>query len=209
VGCRRQLAHAYFSDTILLWAPYELPVVESFLDSVLQFFCEALSNGLPLRGCITFGDAIMDQDQGVFLGEPIIEGSWGEAAQEWVGVAFGPSLERPPFGWVGALRHVIPFAQHIKAGKDDCVLTIALDWPRRWRAVYARRAGVGASECLSRLNTIAGFERYYEKADLLVRASSEDESWWETADFSKLALAGHTAPENAYGKQQRDSAEGG
>ena len=130
VGGRRYLQYAYFSDTIMLWTKYELPVMESFLDSVTDFFCAALSRGLPLRGCITFGQAIMDRDQGVFLGEPIIEGARGEAAQNWVGVSFGPSLQSGTgrYGWVGDLRHVRPFHDHLKPGQAGLVDNFVLDW---------------------------------------------------------------------------------
>lgn len=189
VGCRRTLQHAYFSDTVFLWVKYELPVMQSFLDSVLDFFCEALVRDLPMRGCITFGDAIMKPNEGVFLGDPIIEGARGEAAQSWLGVSFGPSVNQPEYGWLGSLRHVIPYHDHAKPGKESFVEPLVLDWPRRWRDAYSDRPC--ATEKLAQLNTDARFSGYYDGASKLVSHSVVCDAWWESFDFKSKAYGGH------------------
>lgn len=203
VGGYRTLSHAYFSDTILLWVKHETFVMESFLDSVLQFFCEALARQIPIRGCIAFGKAAMDRSRGIFLGEPIIEGYRGESAQKWLGISFAPSLQQPPFGWVGSLHHVIPFSRHLKPGLEALVVPLVLDWPRRWRDDYASRVGADAATQLSRMDVEPRFAEYYSNATRLVEVSEQGEAWWESANPQSLSISfgGHFASPREYSQR--------
>jgi hypothetical protein len=45
-----EINHAYFSDTILLWSPYQHVYVPSFFDACISMVQESLAVGLPLRG---------------------------------------------------------------------------------------------------------------------------------------------------------------
>jgi len=193
--CLRTLQFAYFSDTIMIWVKYEFPVVESFLSSVLDFFCEALLRGLPMRACITFGEAIMRPKDGIFLGEPIIEAARGEQAQSWLGISFGPSVNQQRYGWLGSLRHVIPYHHHTKPSKESLVENLVLDWPRRWRDAYSDHCT--AIEMLAKLNTDSRFTEYYDKALMLVDHSTKSVAWWETFDFQSKAYCGYYAPANS------------
>jgi hypothetical protein len=196
IGGHRHLQYAYFSDTVLIWTKYDIPIIESFLDSILEFFCEALIMGIPLRGCVTFGKAIMDSERSIFLGEPIIEGYLGEGAQSWVGVSFGPSLSRYP--WLGALRHVIPFNRQIKDGKEKLVKPLVLDWPRRWRESFALRHGRSPNAQLNLLNTDSRFSRYYTTAQLMIFDSEQNQEWWKNYDFNSQTFFGHALPQEEY-----------
>lgn len=178
-----QIEHAYFSDTILLWCPYQLAM--PFYDVCVEFVCEALARELPVRGCISFGEAIMDRKRGIFLGKPIIEAARGEAAQSWLGVSFGPSLDTPEFSYLGDLRLVLPFEQQIKPDKGDLVVPLALDWPRRWRGKFSS----DPVDQLDRLDVDPQFSVYYETARRFAHFSSANPEWWTKYDFEKRAFA--------------------
>jgi len=192
IGGYRHLEYAYFSDTIMLWCKYEQPLMESFILSVADFFCAALAKGLALRGCITFGSAIMDRQRGVFLGEPIIEAARGESAQSWVGASFGPSLQSQAgrFGWLGDLRHVRPFSGHTKAGKADLVDQFVLDWPRRWTDSFQASNGSPIA-AIDALDTATEFRSYYAPARALIEKLDSDPAWWKSFDRRDCAIAGH------------------
>ncbi|MGZ5435670.1 MAG: hypothetical protein ACXWID_09405 [Pyrinomonadaceae bacterium] len=178
------IEHTYFSDTILLWCPYHPAMSIPFFDVCLDFVCEALARELPIRGCISFGEAIMDRKLGVFLGNPIVEAARGEAAQSWLGVSFGPSLDTPEFSYLGDLRMVLPFDQQIKQDKGDLVTPLALDWPRRWRDKFQ-------TDPISQLNSLdvdLRFSAYYETARHFCAFSAANPEWWKKYDFDKRAF---------------------
>ena len=79
---------AYFSDTILLWCPLVPPAVADFVERCSDLVCEALSMNIPLRGAITLGDAVLDNETGFFIGKPIVEAHHVESGQEWIGLTF-------------------------------------------------------------------------------------------------------------------------
>ena len=178
------IRHAYFSDTILLWCPYHAAMSMPFYDVCLDFVCEALARELPVRGCIAFGEAIMDSKRGVFLGQPIIEAARGESAQSWAGVSFGPSLDTPEFSYLGDLRLVLPFERQIKHGKSEWVTPLALDWPRRWRDKF----NTDPIDQLDKLDADPRFSVYYETARTFARFSAANPEWWKNYDFDKRAF---------------------
>jgi hypothetical protein len=155
-----------------------------FYDVCLDFVCEALARELPVRGCIAFGEAILDSKRGVFLGQPIIEAARGESAQSWAGVSFGPSLDRPEFSYLGDLRLVLPFEQQIKHGKSEWVTPLALDWPRRWRDKFK----TDPIDQLDKLDADPRFSVYYETARTFARFSAANSEWWKNYDFDKRAF---------------------
>ena len=130
------LHSAYFSDTIMLWAEYDDLRFQVAVDIVLDFFCDCLKNGLPLRGAVAFGEAVMDLPNGIFLGQPIIEAARAEAAQRWSGCGFGPSLD--DFPRLGPVDRFMPYSAHVKAGREEYLRELVLDWPRRWRSSLAQ-----------------------------------------------------------------------
>ena len=68
------LNHAFFSDTFLLWIEIKSflnPLIGGFLEKCSIVFCEALKRGIPLRGTISVGTAIMDKEKRIFLGKPL------------------------------------------------------------------------------------------------------------------------------------------
>ena len=81
--------YAYFSDTILLWHPLVPPFVDDFIGRCGDLVCEALAMNIPLRGALTLGDAVLSSDADFYLGEPIVEATKLEKAQNWMGLTFG------------------------------------------------------------------------------------------------------------------------
>lgn len=129
-------ASMYFSDTMLMWCTWHEMTFDIAIDSVLDFFCESLILDLPLRGAVSFGQAIMDPRHGVFLGEPIIEAYKAEEGQKWAGISFGPSVARPQGGDrrnIGPPHRFLRYKAQIKDPADETVYPLALDWPRRFR----------------------------------------------------------------------------
>jgi hypothetical protein len=139
---------AYFSDTILLWMPYDPVRCGAFVDLSINFFCIALSLGVPLRGALSIGDLYMDGARGVFLGAPIVEAARAESAQAWCGYSLGPSFKRYPC--------LVPedrfrdSTAHIKAGQEEAVLPIGIDWTFHWRSLFRDRTIASVADTFRR-----------------------------------------------------------
>ncbi len=130
------LRHQYFSDTIILWTPLLPEFISPFCARCADLVCESILMGLPLRGAITSGSAILNRNKGVFLGTPIIEAARVEAQQNWIGVSFGPSCTEPSVQL--ALHPDLlqqNYTQHFKTKGtfNKWISLMTLDWPRRAR----------------------------------------------------------------------------
>jgi hypothetical protein len=130
------LRHQYFSDTIILWTPLLPEFISPFCARCADVVCESILMGLPLRGAITSGSAILNRNKGVFLGTPIIEAARVEAQQNWIGVSFGPSCTEPTVQL--ALHPDLlqqHYTQHFKTTDkfNKWMSLMTLDWPRRAR----------------------------------------------------------------------------
>lgn len=78
--------YTYFSDTILLWHPLVPAFVDDFVTRCSELICDALAMGIPLRGAITLGDAVLSRDSDFFIGTPIVEAARLEKSQNWIGL---------------------------------------------------------------------------------------------------------------------------
>jgi hypothetical protein len=76
--------HAYFSDTILLWCPLVPAFAAIFVERCADMIGEALSMGIPLRGAVTLGDAVLDEKTSTYIGKPIVEAAMLEKGQDWI-----------------------------------------------------------------------------------------------------------------------------
>jgi hypothetical protein len=166
--------HAYFSDTVLFWADYS-PITLSRLAEVAgEAVCISIELGLPLRGAIAIGEAVMDNERKTYIGEPLIELAATEKAQEWIGVSFGPSLMMGSHAHGLFMHAFLPFKSHIKAGHEHLVPGLTLDWPRRWRE----------SRTLNIIDTMHGldadpqFRSYYENTRRFVAFSEANHDWF-------------------------------
>jgi hypothetical protein len=166
---RLPIRFAYFSDTLLIWAPFHNAFVGTFLDRCSSLFCNALRIGFPLRGAISVGEVILHKKSNTFLGEPLVEAARLEAAQDAIGVALGISVRVigfPP-------DRVQKFEPPVKVGKYDLLSGLVLDWPRHWRDF----CDGFAVEKLQELRA-EGFSKYYDSAIDFVQYSEMNAMWF-------------------------------
>lgn len=168
------IRYAYFSDSILLWIPYQAEFVEAFLDRTLNMFCEALRLELPLRGAVAAGVAILHKKSNTFLGEPLVEAARVHDAQQWVGTSFGASIKSQsspiPFSPYQVMLYDAPVKDK---GRADLLSGIVLDWPRRWRELQ----GSSARQAVQSMRS-DGFEVYYDTAIAFIDSSDRDPEWF-------------------------------
>lgn len=169
----------YASDTIVIWTHNRFPKARNIspeeiaqrqkdpefgwnyhpipLDHFLGICCEVISKGielgLPLRGAIATGEAIMDQERGVFLGKPMIDAARMEKNQKIIGIAMCES----------ALQQKIPNrfkllqSSHLKDPQKSSYGGYVIDWPRHWRKT--RNNDIGS--IITAMNTNPVFSEYY------------------------------------------------
>lgn len=159
-----------FSDTILLWCSYRPLAAGLAIDVAIDFFCQCLHAGIPLRGAASIGELIMDQERGVFLGRPIVEAARAENAQRWCGFSLGPSFREYPMLCPG--NRLLPFEAHIKAGRAAQVLNIGVDWTWHWQRLFPEDPLPSFIERYKR----TGNETYWDNT-LAFKSLAETEDW--------------------------------
>ena len=147
----------------------------SFLQTCMEFFCQAIISGIPLRGCISTGLAIMDHTKSIYIGEPIVEAARGEPAQNSLGIAFGKSFNNshPVYN-----KYFIPYLNHLK--QDDkrtkFLSPMMLDWARYWRGSPDFK-DYDFFECINKMNTDEKCGSYYENAIKFFEFSKTHKNW--------------------------------
>lgn len=124
--------HAHFSDTIILWAPLVQHFIAPFIARCADLLCEALRIGVPLRGALSVGKAVLHERTSTFVGAPIVEAAKLEQAQDWIGACLGPSMLAADVAREFDPNLVIPYRVPFKKGRAGLVSGLALDWPRRY-----------------------------------------------------------------------------
>jgi len=152
--------HAHFSDTILLWVPLVQHFIAPFIARCGDMVCEALRMGLPLRGALAAGPAVLHSRTGTFVGAPLVEAARLEQAQDWLGVSLGASMLAPDISREFDPNLVLPYAVPFKKGKSQVSADLALDWPRRFRA----RFGTDPVEAVRAVDTSPLHRVYYDNA---------------------------------------------
>lgn len=195
---------AYASDSILLWANRTWPEVakesheafetladnpadgwkyhpipcDNFLDVCNDLMCCGLEVGLPLRGAIAIGDAVLDQSRNIFLGKPIVEAARLESGQRLVGASFCTSMAAQAI----PQRFAVKFDKHIKESHRPLWGGAMLDWPRHWRRT--RKANL--SEVISALNTDPRYAPYYDNTLELVAFSQYFAGQFESLEETSI-----------------------
>ena len=123
------ISNAYFSDSLLFWTRYSKMSLPSFTHCIAEAICFGIETELPLRGAIAVGEAILDEDGGIFLGDPLVEVARTERTQEWIGVSFGPSFEKPGFNDGFQLHTILPYKSHYKDRANRYATGMTVDWP--------------------------------------------------------------------------------
>ena len=200
-----KLEYSYASDTILVWCEFNRFNIVPFLECITTLFCSALEVDMPLRGAITFGDAILSKTKSIYIGKPIIEGALCEKKQAWIGVSFGYSLlANVEFGWLGNLKNITPFSEHIKtrdgeqnATSQYMITNIVLDWPR---FIRTERKAEEISQWLdSKANCLLlppSVKEYYALTNRFMKYSQEHSNWHYNFDFQQSRLGGYFEDES-------------
>ena len=168
------LNHAFFSDTFMLWVEHDdftQATLGGFLEKCSIIFCEALKRKIPLRGIVSRGTAIMDEENKIYLGTPIVEAARAEPTQEWLGVTLAKSCEE---FHLSDIRYILPYDKHIKEGQDMWVSKLALDWPRWWREQEIEKAQL----IINSMDTEPQCHKYYENTNKFITYSEKGDEIW-------------------------------
>lgn len=189
--------YAYFSDTILLWVPLERVFAAAFVTRCADLMCEALMMGVPLRGAISIGEAVMHQSTNTYIGKPLAEAAQLEKGQGWLGIAFAHSATWAPFVAELDGPSLIEYAVPMKPNYVDFASPVVVDWPRAWRDKYSG----SPQDALAALNTDSRFARYYENAMEFANHSEVHHDWWKHPETispdAKLRLVPYSEIQNA------------
>lgn len=154
----------------------------SFLQACMDFFCQATIAGIPLRGCVSTGLAIMNPNKSTYLGSPLVEAARGEAAQNAIGIAFGKSFNNahPVYN-----DYFIPYLAHIKEkSKEDGFLSpMMLDWAKYWRRNYKQD---DLKTCIGNMNKDPRFSAYYDNAIKFFEFSDNHNDWSHKIDLNGI-----------------------
>ena len=154
-----RLQGAYASDSLTLWANHEFRAAhgltseqksekmknpsfewqyhpipnDRIIDVCNELICHSLEIGLPVRGALTSGEAVLDKTRSIFLGQPIIDAVQMEGAQRFIGASLAKSITTA----ASPSAFLIPYCAHIKREAKIEILSLfsdyVLDWPRYWR----------------------------------------------------------------------------
>lgn len=174
------MKHAFFSDTFIIWVEYmDLfgMSLRGFYEKCMHIFTEAIKRGIPLRGAISRGKAIMDEEKRLYLGQPIVEAARAEAAQNWMGIGITRSCQEAA---ISEARLLLPYTEHIKEdyiknGKYILFTACALDWPKYWRNTQDGNV----IPIIKDMIDDAAFSSYYDNAIKFVDYSKENDTFWE------------------------------
>jgi hypothetical protein len=200
VGIFSKTHGAYASDSILLWANRTWPEArdkspedierlskdpakgwafhptpcDNFLDVCNDLMCCGLETGLPLRGAISMGEAVLDGNKNIFLGHPIIEAARLERGQRFIGASLCKSFVNQTI----PKRYLQQFDMHLKDGYAEQYGGFVLDWPRHWRKT---RSG-DLSQIIKEMNNDAQFSAYYENTLDLIAHSDKFAAQFESKE---------------------------
>lgn len=171
-----EVRFVYFSDTIILWTPYHEESFSFFVTICSEFMVDAIDIGLPLRGALTVGDAIMERKKGIFLGEPLIEAARLEKAQNWIGVTFGTSFNKKNIheAMINFTDIQINYTSQMKEGYENLNSRIVLDWPRKMRE--QKKTELIISKLTSAMN-LTDKKIYYENTFAYFDHSDKNQNW--------------------------------
>lgn len=161
--------YAFFSDTFIIWIEYnELlqPRIGGFYEKCSTIFIEAIKKGIPLRGSIARGTAIMDEKNKLFLGKPLEETAKAEPAQQWLGIGITKSCKN---SHPTEARYLFPFNEHIKKGKECLFNSVVLDWAKYFRETE----NDNPMKYINQMNTDDKYSIYYKNTKKYIRLSRE------------------------------------
>jgi hypothetical protein len=128
------IKYSYFSDTIIFWTPGIKSSVSPFIAKCADLLCEALKLNMPLRGAISFGEAVMSKTNNTYVGQAFVEAAKIESSQKWIGVSFGSNFSLPENRSEIYEELLVPlYTKHYKNIVQCPRPYLALDWVTRWK----------------------------------------------------------------------------
>jgi hypothetical protein len=157
------------------WMYHPIPC-DNFLSICSEIMCHSIEIGLPLRGALSIGDAILDLEQNVFLGQPLIESVSFEKEQRCIGAGFTSSFMKE----IIPERYKIPFNKHLKEEAYDAQSKgFVLDWPRHWRKT--RR-----TDLIDALKKLGLRDDYYNITKEIITISNDRKQLFETPEYTRI-----------------------
>lgn len=169
------LGNAYFSDTLLFWTDYNELAVPSFSSLIADAICFGIEIELPLRGAIAVGHAELDSNEGIYIGNPLVEAARTEVAQRWIGASFGPSFSDPDFNKGFHLHTILPYKSHYKQADNKHATGMTIDWPRHWRET--RKTGI--EPLIAAMDIEPDYSRYYSNTQKYIQFSERNHDWFK------------------------------
>jgi hypothetical protein len=158
----------YFSDSIVFWSKFDYRRFRLFCDICAEFFCEIMNLGIPLRGGITCGEAFMDKNKKIYVGQPLIEAVRVENSQDWIGVSFGPSFDSKPYKYFFLNPKTMLFYKlHTKPGFSQFIPGFVLDWPNKWNEMFKKPI----LKQINEMNIDNKYLRYYDNTASFIKYS--------------------------------------
>lgn len=172
---------AYASDSFIVWAHSYFPVARGlsaperdklssdpktgwaylpvpcdiFLNICCELFCVGLECGLPLRGAISRGEAILDRRSGFFIGEPLVEAASLEKTQAALALGFCESFMEQHV----PARFLFQFSGHMKPSAVPDWSGQTLAWGRHWAST---RSSNPCEAVKSLAYSAGGASQYYK-----------------------------------------------
>lgn len=92
----KRIKFTIFSDSIFIFSKDDsFTNLRYFLTYVKRVMRMALRAEIPLKGAIAYGDIIVDEEQNLFCGQPIIDAYLLEEDLQYMGVVFHHTFEEP------------------------------------------------------------------------------------------------------------------
>ena len=154
----------------------------AFLQMCMEFFCQAMAAGVPLRGCISTGMAVMDQERSLFFGSPLVEATVGAATRQSMGVSFGRSFYNyhPVYH-----DYFIPWPVHLdgNSGGGAYLSPMVLDWARYWRGSLGY-GEITFTEGLAKMRENPLCAEQYDVATRFFEFSEQHEDWHRDLEWT-------------------------
>ena len=153
------------------WVAHPIPC-DNFIDACNDLICHSIEVGLPLRGAVSMGPAVIDNDRRIFLGQPIVDAARMERGQTFLGA----SVCRSFTSQVLPARYGFPYEAHLKSPTPSVWGGLVLDWPRHWRKT--RRDD--SLSAVAQLDTDPKFAHYYDATRQFIAASEQIDGKFES-----------------------------
>jgi len=91
-GFEPRIEKTWFSDTFLLYSRGNAPSSFAAIEATTRWFVYYLiSDGIPVRGAMAYGDFYADKENNIFFGQALIEAYHYGENQDWIGFVLCPS----------------------------------------------------------------------------------------------------------------------